>query len=291
MNTRGPDRETIPGGVAVLRDVNGDGRADETHRFGENGGNEVLLAQDYLYFATDDAVLRYPFPQGSIFPSGPPDTLVFDLPNIASHRAKSLALGPGGRLFVNIGSPSNACQTDARTPGSPGMDPCPQLETRAGIWAFDAASPGQTQADGTPFATGLRNTVALTVHPSGELYGVVHGRDQLAYRFGDLFSGSTKVTISDGLTAISIRKPTPRFWRPSTVGMGPWRDGAPPRKTRSSTSRHTGHPTTWPSIPATSFRKSTGAERSWLFTAPGTAPLSPKVDTTWCSSRSTATRP
>ena len=54
INTRGEDREVIPGGIAILRDADGDGRADETHRFGENGGNEVLLSNDFLFFATDD---------------------------------------------------------------------------------------------------------------------------------------------------------------------------------------------------------------------------------------------
>jgi len=187
-NSRGPERSVIPGGVALLRDLDGDGRADETHRFGENGGNEVLLAGDYLYFATDDAVVRYPFPRGSIAPSGPPDTLVSGLPNEANHRAKSLALGPGGALFVNIGSPSNACQEQPRGVGSSGFDPCPQLENRAGIWRFDADRLGQLQEDGSRFATGLRNTVALRVHPSGKLFGVVHGRDQLSALWNDLYT-------------------------------------------------------------------------------------------------------
>ncbi len=187
-NTRGQDREVVPGGIAVLRDVDGDGKADETHRWGENGGNEVLLANEYLYFATDDAVLRYPFPAGSVFPPGPPDTLVGALPNEASHRAKSLALGADGTLFVNIGSPSNSCQEQSRESGAAGMDPCPQLTTRAGIWAFEAGVKGRTQADGTRFATGLRNTVALATHPSGQLYGVVHGRDQLSILWSEYFT-------------------------------------------------------------------------------------------------------
>lgn len=187
-NTRGPDRSIITGGVVILRDGDGDGRADETFRFGENGGNEVVLGDGYLYFATDDAVLRYPFPEGATMPSGPPDTLVMDLPDTQNHRAKSLALGSDGALYVNIGSPSNACQEEPRSVGSPGMDPCPQLETRAGIWRFDAERQGQTQADGTRFATGLRNTVALALHPSGQLYGVVHGRDQLSALWSEHFT-------------------------------------------------------------------------------------------------------
>lgn len=187
-NTRGPDGSVITGGVVILRDLDGDGRADETYRFGENGGNEVLLGEGYVYFATDDAVLRYPFPAGATAPGGPPDTLVKELPAVQNHRAKSLALGEDGSLYVNIGSPSNACQEEPRSVGSPGLDPCPQLETRAGIWRFDATRTNQTQGDGSRFATGLRNTVALTMHPSGELYGVIHGRDQLSALWSESFT-------------------------------------------------------------------------------------------------------
>ncbi|MDZ7781233.1 MAG: PQQ-dependent sugar dehydrogenase [Gemmatimonadota bacterium] len=182
------DDETVPGGVTVLRDTDDDGRADERADWGANGGNEVLLADGFVYFAPDDAVLRYPVEAGSMEPAGPPDTVVADLPDERSHAAKSLALGDDGSLYVNLGSPSNACMTDARTPESPGMDPCPELETRAGIWRFSADDTGQTLADGTRFATGLRNTVALRMHPEeGVLYGVVHGRDQLNAMWPEIF--------------------------------------------------------------------------------------------------------
>ncbi|HSM59185.1 MAG TPA: PQQ-dependent sugar dehydrogenase [Longimicrobiales bacterium] len=185
----GRDGPVTPGGVAVLRDTDGDGRADVTERWGVNGGNEVLLADGYVYQAPDDAVLRYPLEPGSMTPSGPPDTIVSGLPATQNHTAKSIALGGDGSLYVNIGSPSNACMEESRTPGSPGRDPCPQLDTRAGIWRFAAGRTGQRQEDGTRFATGLRNTVALGTHPgTGALYGVVHGRDQLHDMFPDRFT-------------------------------------------------------------------------------------------------------
>jgi len=177
---RRQNNQTVPGGVTVLRDTDGDGRANEQAEWGDNGGNEVRLADGFVYFAPDDAVLRYPIEPGSLTPAGPPDTIVSGLPADRNHTAKSLALGADGALYVNIGSPSNACMTEARTAESPGMDPCPELETRAGIWRFSADETGQTFGDGTRFATGLRNTVALRMHPEeGVLYGVIHGRDQL----------------------------------------------------------------------------------------------------------------
>jgi glucose/arabinose dehydrogenase len=185
----GRDAPVVTGGVAVLRDTDGDALPDTVARWGVNGGNDVLVADGYVYHAPDDAVLRYPLAAGEMVPSGDPDTLVSGLPAVANHTAKSIALGADGALYVNIGSPSNACQERTRTPGSAGQDPCPQLDTRAGIWRFDATRTGQVQDDGTRFATGLRNTVALRVNPANNvLYGAVHGRDQLHDLWPDLFT-------------------------------------------------------------------------------------------------------
>ena len=50
MNDRGPDRSVIPGGTIVLRDLDGDGRADVQFRWGENGGNEVILGEGFDLF-------------------------------------------------------------------------------------------------------------------------------------------------------------------------------------------------------------------------------------------------
>jgi glucose/arabinose dehydrogenase len=174
-------RGGAPGGIAILRDTTGDGVADVIARFGEGVGDDVVLWGGYLYYATNDAVVRYPWTLGALEPAGPAETVVSGLPATRSHRAKSIAIAEDGSLYVNIGSPSNACQEPDRRPGVPGQDPCPQLETRAGVWRFDATRLGQTQEDGERFATGLRNTVALALRPQdGMLYGVVHGRDQLS---------------------------------------------------------------------------------------------------------------
>jgi glucose/arabinose dehydrogenase len=187
--SQGRGQPRLTGGVAVLRDTTGDGRADEIEQWGVNGGNDVVLADGYVYSAPDDAVLRYPIQAGAMTPSGPPDTVVSGLPAVDNHTAKSIALGPDGSLYVNIGSPSNACQQQTRTAGSPGQDPCPQREVRAGIWRFDANTLHQTEADGTRFAAGMRNTVALRMDPlTHVLYGVVHGRDSLHDLWPDLFT-------------------------------------------------------------------------------------------------------
>jgi glucose/arabinose dehydrogenase len=180
---------SVPSGILALRDSDGDGRADVRHRIDEESGTGLALHNGYLYFGRDGGVVRYPLNAGQLEPAGPAETVVRGLPDTRSHRAKSIAITADGRLFVNIGSPSNACQQEDRTAGSPGIDPCPQLETRAGIWAFDAERMDQSQADGRRYATGLRNTVALAIDPAdGSLYGAVHGRDQLSANWPELYT-------------------------------------------------------------------------------------------------------
>lgn len=179
QNTRG-----ARGGGVVLRDRDGDGSLEEVARFGENGGTGIVRRGEYLWFAPNDAVLRYRIPPGATAPEGPPDTIVGGLPSEGSHAAKSIVVTSDGELFVNIGSPTNSCQADDRQDSVKGIDPCPQLATRAGIWRFDANRIGQRQADGERFATGLRNVVALALGPDGAVYGVQHGRDQLHDNWG-----------------------------------------------------------------------------------------------------------
>src|SRR5437879_4531923 len=178
------------GGVLALRDTTGDGVADVQERFGPGqGGTGVALRGEWLYFATDNTVIRYRRAPGVLRPSTPPETIVGGLPARPGHSAKSIAFGPDGKLYVNVGSPSNSCQVSDRSKESPGKDPCPELETRAGIWRFDPDKAGQAEPDGMRYATGLRNVVALVQRPGdGALYGVVHGRDQLFDNWGKLFN-------------------------------------------------------------------------------------------------------
>jgi glucose/arabinose dehydrogenase len=176
------------GGVLALRDTSGDGVADVRARFGPTGGTGIALHGGFLYFATDDAVLRWRWAPGQLEPSGAPDTVVSQLLSRRQHAAKTIALGADGALYVNIGAPSNACQPPDsngvdRRPGVAGRDPCTLLDSAGGIWRFDAGRLRQTQADGRRFATGLRNVVALALDAgSGRLFGAQHGRDAL-YQF------------------------------------------------------------------------------------------------------------
>ena len=180
------------GGVVVLRDADGDGVMETRKKFGAKGGNGIAFYNNSLYFAYDNAVVRWRWTAGAMEPAGAPDTIVSGLAMGRQHAAKSIAIGNDGMLYVNIGAPSNACQQQDRTAGSPGMDPCGILDTAGGIWRFSASRTGQTQANGTRFATGLRNVVALGIDPQGGgVYGVSHGRDEIARYFPGHYANDT----------------------------------------------------------------------------------------------------
>lgn len=177
------------GGVLALRDRDGDGRADERRRFGRGDGHGIALTDAHLYYAAHDRVVRWPWAPGRLEPAGEPEVIVDGFPQQTSHARKAIALGPDGALYVEVGAPSNACQERARTPRSPGLDPCPQLELQAGIWRYDAGRTGQRHTAAQRFATGMRHALGLAVDPAtGALWAAINGRDQL----GDLWGFSVE---------------------------------------------------------------------------------------------------
>lgn len=174
------------GGIVALRDTTRDGKADVRARFGSNGGSGIVLRGTRLWFATDNAVLRYRLPAGSLVANSNADTIVLGLP-VGGHSAKTIAIGGDDDLYVNIGSRTNACQVADRQAGSAGHDPCTELDTRAGIWRFDANERKQQQTKSKRFATGLRNVVAIH-YADGKLYGAQHGRDNLSSNWSEHFT-------------------------------------------------------------------------------------------------------
>ena len=179
------------GGILALRDTDGDGKADQQQKFGPTGGNGIAWHDGQLFFAPSDRVLRYAFAGDELVPTGGEVVVVSGLTAGGDHGRKSVVIDGSNNLYVNFGSASNSCQQANREDGSPGMDPCPELDTRAGIWRFDANATGQTMASGTRFATELRNMNALAMHPDdGMLYGAQNGRDQLLDNWGDLFDAA-----------------------------------------------------------------------------------------------------
>lgn len=194
------------GGIAALRDTTGDFRADVIERFSDMTpmGSGILwetgmaIHDGYLWASNTEAVYRWPMPEGdALVPEGDPEIVVSGFPEQRSHDSKSITFDDNGYLYVNVGAPSNACQEEPRTPGSPGLDPCPQLERQASIWRFPADSLGQTQQeDGIRYASGIRNVVGLDWNTEdGALYVMQHGRDQLNQLWPELYTAEDNAEL------------------------------------------------------------------------------------------------
>ena len=171
-------RGSSGGGVVALRDTKGDGHFDMKEQFSEGSVTGVAFRNGYLYLAKPEEVTRSKMTPGQLKPAGPEETVVSGLPSEREHRDKGIAFDGKGFLYINVGSPSNACQSRDRQKGVPGMDPCPILEKHGGIWKFAENKLNQTQADGERLVTGLRQEPAITWH-DGALYIVMNSRDQL----------------------------------------------------------------------------------------------------------------
>jgi glucose/arabinose dehydrogenase len=166
-------------GIVALRDTSGDGVADLVRGFSEVPGTGIRLHNGFLYYSSRTRIYRSPLSPDELLPEAQTDTLV-KMVDGAGHMEKTFDFDGAGNMYVNIGSLSNACEEVLRTGHSPGVDPCTELETRAGIWKFSDQASNQQQDLSLRYATGIRNAVALTWNRQvGRLYGLQHGRDDL----------------------------------------------------------------------------------------------------------------
>jgi glucose/arabinose dehydrogenase len=177
-------------GIVLLRDTNKDDKYEVVTSFGDYGGTGIAIKDGYLYASSDEEVFRYKFDKNhAITNADKPEVVVKGLVNKRQHSSKSLALDNNGNIYVNIGAPSNACQAQDRTKGSPGQDPCPILETAGGVWQFKVDKQNQSYGEGTRYITGIRNIVGLDWNSQmNELYAMQHGRDQLNQLHGELYT-------------------------------------------------------------------------------------------------------
>src|SRR5262249_52107571 len=110
---------------------------------GAHGGTGIFLYKDWLYAELNDKIVRYPLKAGEVAPTGTPETILSGMPITGDHPMHGFAIDNDGNLFVEMGSATNACEKQNRMPHSPGNDPCTELETRAGIWRYDANKTNQ----------------------------------------------------------------------------------------------------------------------------------------------------
>jgi len=182
--------EQRAGYLTLLRDEDGDGKADwiQRHAEGFNAPYGLAWRDDHVLVADQDGIWKVPHRLGALRPGrGAVETKAGDVPPderrpspsivgeemitrkgvfgiVQGHANRHLAIDPkSGALFVGVGSSGNL-----------GVEP----EVKASVQRFEADGSGQST-----FASGMRNPTALAFHPeSGELFAVVQERDGLGDR-------------------------------------------------------------------------------------------------------------
>lgn len=122
----------------------------------------------WLYLALTDRLVRYRYTPGEQAPTSAPQVLA-RFPDYGLsykyggwHLTRTVAVGPGGKIYVAVGSSCNACEE--------------KEEVRASVLVMDADGSNQRH-----FARGLRNAVGLR-YIDGQLYATNMGADHLGDR-------------------------------------------------------------------------------------------------------------
>ena len=197
----GNDAPHAGGFLVALQDKTGAGNAGVIERFGETpqtggaGGTGVGLYKEWIYAEINDRIVRYALPAGSIVPLGAPETIISGLPLGGDHPMHPFIIDAEGRMYVDVASATNACQLQNRQPRSSGANPCTELETRGGVWRYDANKTNQKFSPAERYATGIRNAEGFALDSSGRLFGTQHGRDQLHANWPDLYQPTEEATL------------------------------------------------------------------------------------------------
>ncbi|MFD2261692.1 PQQ-dependent sugar dehydrogenase [Lacibacterium aquatile] len=157
--------ESTAGQISILRDENGDGRADRANAFmtGLNRPFGMAFQGNTLYVADTEGVWRASYRAGQQAPTSPPQRITASgaLGSGTGHSTRSLAFNAtGDRFYVGVGSRSNVEEEEA---------------PRASIISFAADG-----SDRRLVASGLRNPVGMAIYPETDrLWTVVNERDGL----------------------------------------------------------------------------------------------------------------
>jgi len=197
----GNDTPHAGGFLVALQDTSGAGKADVNQRFGETvqsggkGGTGIAIYNGAIYAESNDRILRYALAAGSIVPKDAAVTVVSGLPLTGDHPMHPFIINSKGELYVDVATPSNSCQLKNRTLQSPGADPCKELETRGGIWLYDANKTNQVFSPAERYATGIRNGEGFAIDAAGRMFGTQHGRDQLHANWPALYKPDQEATL------------------------------------------------------------------------------------------------
>jgi glucose/arabinose dehydrogenase/mono/diheme cytochrome c family protein len=189
------------GFLVALEDTMGNGKANVVERFGRSaiqgarGGTGIAFYKGALYAEESDRIERWKLSPGSIVPQAPPEVIVSGLPLGGDHPMHPFVIDTDGLLYVDVASATNSCQVRNRQLKSPGITPCIELETRGGIWRYDANRTNQSFSPAARYATGIRNADGIAVAASGHgIYATQHGRDQLRMNWPALYKPEEEAT-------------------------------------------------------------------------------------------------
>jgi len=149
------------GDVLLLRDANGDGRADGApiQVASRAGAHGLAIRDNKLYLVTVKELFVADIESDGRL--GELALLAGDLPDAGQHPNRTIAFGPDGMLYLSVGSTCNDCNESN-----------PENAT-----ILRLTPDGRER---TIFATGLRNTIGFGWQPqTGELWGFDHGIDFL----------------------------------------------------------------------------------------------------------------
>jgi glucose/arabinose dehydrogenase len=129
----------------------------------------------FVYVATPDSVVRFPYRSGALQAVGPAEKIA-SLPSGGGHWTRDIAFSPDDKtLFVSVGSSSNDAEglraMAARVLGASWGEE----QRRADVLAFDPDGKNERV-----YATGIRNCSGLAIQPgTGALWCAVNERDGL----------------------------------------------------------------------------------------------------------------
>lgn len=155
--------ESYQGRIRLLRDKNGDGKAETRYTFatGLRLPHGLAIQNGWLYLGNTDSVVRFAYRPGQIRASGPRETIVSGLPALGrkQHWTRNLVFEPDGKHFlVTVGSASNKAV---------------ESPPRATITRYRSDGSGRET-----FATGIRNPVGIGFRPgTSELWTTCVERD------------------------------------------------------------------------------------------------------------------
>jgi glucose/arabinose dehydrogenase len=140
----------------------------------------------FVYIATTNTVVRFPYKNGDLKASGPPETIVARVAETDSdHWTRDIVFSPDGkRMYVSVGSGSN----DAEGMGTKTPDEAKEWDAahglgaawgneadRADVLVFDPQGQGRRV-----YAAGLRNCVTMAIAPkTNDLWCSTNERDGL----------------------------------------------------------------------------------------------------------------